>query len=307
MKIAKLALLVLGCTSTFSQVGINTETPDPSSALDIVSTDKGILIPRMTTAQRTAIASPATGLMVYDTTLRGFYGFDGTTWNQGVFSSGAWSLIGNAGTDPNVNFLGTTDNHPIVFKTNNAEAMVITNTGAVSIQGRDVGAPRLAVTRPIAGRSFPAIAAIVENNDGAAYPNNVIVSNAGNTGRVRGNYSFAPNAAGGNTGNSVAGISYVDVSGVNNDLTGLSFYVGTPTSQGDTTKDKLVIGTNGNIYIGYESSITTYPTSKLNVANGDVYLSSVDSGIVMKSPDGNCWKTTITSAGILQTLSITCP
>jgi len=49
-------------------IGINTNTPHTSSMLDIVSTDVGILIPRMTSTQRDAITSPADGLIVYNTT-----------------------------------------------------------------------------------------------------------------------------------------------------------------------------------------------------------------------------------------------
>ncbi len=64
-----------------NNVGINTNSPNPSAALDVSSTNQGILIPRMTTAQRTAIALPATGLMVYQTTApAGFYFFNGTAW-----------------------------------------------------------------------------------------------------------------------------------------------------------------------------------------------------------------------------------
>ncbi|MEZ4777838.1 MAG: hypothetical protein R2786_00450 [Flavobacteriaceae bacterium] len=64
-----------------AQVGINTTSPDPSSELDISSTDGGILIPRMTQANRNLIASPATGLMIYQTdNTSGFYYFDGSSW-----------------------------------------------------------------------------------------------------------------------------------------------------------------------------------------------------------------------------------
>ena len=50
---------VIAITSIQAQVGVGTSSPDASSALDISSTDKGLLIPRMTTAQRTAITTPA--------------------------------------------------------------------------------------------------------------------------------------------------------------------------------------------------------------------------------------------------------
>jgi len=59
-----LAAVVLNA-STYAQVGIGTTTPDASSALDITSTTKGLLIPRMTAAQRDAITSPAQGLIIF--------------------------------------------------------------------------------------------------------------------------------------------------------------------------------------------------------------------------------------------------
>lgn len=61
---------VLLSLATQAQVGINTSTPHASSALDIESTNKGVLLPRMTTVQKTSIVSPAPGLLVYDTNLK---------------------------------------------------------------------------------------------------------------------------------------------------------------------------------------------------------------------------------------------
>ena len=72
-----LAAVVLTAT-TYAQVGIGTTTPDASAALDITSTTKGLLIPRMTNAQRQAISSPVAGLMIYQTDqTAGFYFWDG--------------------------------------------------------------------------------------------------------------------------------------------------------------------------------------------------------------------------------------
>jgi hypothetical protein len=62
-------------------VGINTTTPDASSVLDVNSTEKGVLVPRMTQTQRTNITDPATGLLVYQTdNTDGFWYFDGDAW-----------------------------------------------------------------------------------------------------------------------------------------------------------------------------------------------------------------------------------
>ncbi|MBP7346387.1 MAG: tail fiber domain-containing protein [Sediminibacterium sp.] len=64
-----------------NNVGVNTTTPHASAALDVTSTDKGMLAPRMTAAQKTAIASPATGLLVFQTDgTPGFYYYNGTAW-----------------------------------------------------------------------------------------------------------------------------------------------------------------------------------------------------------------------------------
>jgi len=75
--------VVLCWFSSHGQVGINTdnEPPDPSAMLDVSSDSLGILIPRMTEAQRDAISSPATGLMIYQTDgTAGFYYYNGSDW-----------------------------------------------------------------------------------------------------------------------------------------------------------------------------------------------------------------------------------
>jgi len=74
------ALLISACT--YAQVGVGTTTPDASSMIDISSTNKGMLAPRMTTAQRVAIASPANGLLVYDTTENAFYFYKSSAWTK---------------------------------------------------------------------------------------------------------------------------------------------------------------------------------------------------------------------------------
>ena len=70
--------------TTFAQVGINTDNSDPdaSAMLDIKSTDKGMLVPRMTSTQRNAISSPATGLLVFDNTTGSFWFYNGSAWED---------------------------------------------------------------------------------------------------------------------------------------------------------------------------------------------------------------------------------
>ncbi len=68
--------------SSQAQVGIGNTNPDASSMLDITSTSKGLLLPRMTSAQRLAITTPANSLLVYDTTIKAYYYYDtvSSTW-----------------------------------------------------------------------------------------------------------------------------------------------------------------------------------------------------------------------------------
>ena len=66
-QIFTLLAAVLLTATTYAQVGIGTTTPDASSALDITSTTKGLLIPRMTAAERDVIPLPTQGLMIFCT------------------------------------------------------------------------------------------------------------------------------------------------------------------------------------------------------------------------------------------------
>jgi len=79
-KLLFIAAFIAASFTSIAQVGVGTTTPQ--SALDIVSTTSGILIPRMTTTQREAIPLPApvVGLQVYDTDLNSVYTYNGTNW-----------------------------------------------------------------------------------------------------------------------------------------------------------------------------------------------------------------------------------
>lgn len=77
-----LILVIVWYSNALPQVGIGTDNPGSSSMLDVTSTTKGLLIPRMNQVQRLAITTPAAGLLVYQTDVpTGFYYYDGGTWN----------------------------------------------------------------------------------------------------------------------------------------------------------------------------------------------------------------------------------
>ena len=83
-----LLAVVLLTASTYAQVGIGTTNPNASAALDITSTTKGLLMPRMTNVQRLAISNPAAGLQDFITDLDGgsFIFYDGTEWGTLSFT-----------------------------------------------------------------------------------------------------------------------------------------------------------------------------------------------------------------------------
>ena len=91
-------MMAINSLMVFGQVGIGTTTPDGSALLDIVSTSKGLLPPRLTTAQRNAIVNPAKGLIIYNTSLGCLQTNDGTT------TSPLWNCVsGSTVTSPSTN------------------------------------------------------------------------------------------------------------------------------------------------------------------------------------------------------------
>ncbi len=111
-------------------VGIGTPTPNSSAMLDVTSSTKGILIPRValtSTSSPLPLVSFVEGMMVYNTATAGsssinfvypgFYYCNGSKWVK--VSGNDWSLEGNFDTSPNTNYIGTADNVDVVFKRNN--------------------------------------------------------------------------------------------------------------------------------------------------------------------------------------------
>ncbi len=90
--------IILGNGS--ANVGIGTSSPSSTAILDLTSTTQGALMPRMTTTQRKAISSPATGLLVFDNTVDSFYVYNGTKWaniggNTGTTTTAQWTTSGS--------------------------------------------------------------------------------------------------------------------------------------------------------------------------------------------------------------------
>lgn len=91
-------ILIITSFNLAAQVAVTGDgsNADASAMLEVKSTDKGMLIPRMSAAERDLIGTPASGLLVYVTDDNNFYFFDGVSWKQ--FSGGSdgdWVVNGN--------------------------------------------------------------------------------------------------------------------------------------------------------------------------------------------------------------------
>jgi hypothetical protein len=109
----------------------------PKAALEVVSSNSGVLLPKLTTAQRNAIvtADLQNGLLLYNIDSSVYQFYNGSAWsNMGAAGSGSgWGTSGNTATNPAGNFIGTTDTERLVFKTGGIEQMTILSGGAVGI------------------------------------------------------------------------------------------------------------------------------------------------------------------------------
>lgn len=124
-----LLLFIAASLTSFSQVGIG--TTDPKAALDVVSTTQGFMMPRVTTAARTAmtVGTDQTSMQVYDTDTGSIWYYDGVTWQDAVSGTG----LQDADGDTKIQVEEVTDDDIIRFDTDGTERIRITKTGEVLI------------------------------------------------------------------------------------------------------------------------------------------------------------------------------
>ncbi|MDR1056273.1 MAG: hypothetical protein LBL90_10765 [Prevotellaceae bacterium] len=133
---------------------LNENIPDASNTQ--VNSTKGLLLPRVKLdvinslspaipGYTAGTADPAhTGLTVYNVNetspfVAGIYTWNGDKWVCIRDDAGAWKIGGNTGTDAAVNYLGTSDNQPLILKANNNEGLRISTSGNVGINTNNPG------------------------------------------------------------------------------------------------------------------------------------------------------------------------
>ena len=113
-----------------AQVAINTDgnAADASAMLEVTSDSKGILIPRLSTTQRTAISPVANGLLVFDTTTKSFWFYEGgaTSWKE-LISSNNNSQLSDSDGDTKIQVEEASDDDNIKFDLGGVEYFVMEN------------------------------------------------------------------------------------------------------------------------------------------------------------------------------------
>jgi trimeric autotransporter adhesin len=112
------------------KIGNNPTALNSNSLLELETTNKGLLLPRISLTSTNAFAplsAHIAGMTVYNTATvsditPGYYYNDGAKWVRLGASANSWNITGNAGTSSTTNFLGTTDNVPLSFRVNNINA-----------------------------------------------------------------------------------------------------------------------------------------------------------------------------------------
>ncbi|WP_308992007.1 tail fiber domain-containing protein [Mariniflexile litorale] len=302
----KTLLFALLCTYGINaQVGIGTTTPKASSVLDITSTNKGVLVPRISlssTSDNTTIASPTTSLLIYNNATvldvtPGYYYWGGSKWLRLITESkDAWNILGNSGTNSAVNFIGTTDNQDLVFKRNNVLAGKITNSntsfGISTLSSNTSGYSNTAIgstslSANTSGYSNTAIGGSSLSSNTVGRGNTAVGNhslNANETGILNtaiGEYSLLLNTSGGR--NTAVGKSSLHNNSIGADNTAIGYQ----SLQGNTTggfntamgENSLQLNTTGthNTAVGTEA-LSANTTGTHNTAIGYLSLKSNTTG-----------------------------
>jgi trimeric autotransporter adhesin len=291
-----LAYLFLNFQTNAQSLGINTDGSIPFSGamLDVKSSNKGMLIPRIAltgTNDNTSVPLRTESLLIYNTTSSsgpnavspGYYYWNVSAWvrliTSDYFAGSAWLTHGNAGTTQVSNFMGTTDNNSVIFKVNNQKAGHIgvqTNDGNV-FWGYQSGNNNTGYSN--VGIGIKAlfnntnISNLVAIGDSALFSNglNIVYSGEGVNNTAIGSKSLYANTQGtGNTANGYQSL-YSNTTGNFNTANGNFTLRNNIYGHGNTAIGSIALYVNTlgsvNTAIGY-STLIANTTGNSNIANG---------------------------------------
>jgi hypothetical protein len=136
--------LLIPCIYTVAQIGVNSDgsAPDNSAMLEVKATDRGLLLPRLSSASRDLLPSPATGLLIYNTTTNKFNFYNGSYWYQmetAFISSTTGTLSPGGGVSINASPNIYPDNSAILDVNNPTRGILIPRTTTSSITSPATG------------------------------------------------------------------------------------------------------------------------------------------------------------------------
>ncbi len=247
-----LACFILTGECFAQSIAINTDGSQPSASamLDIKNANKGLLIPRISLVSETdvsTIASPITSLLVFNNNGalpdgQGFYFWNGSKWSKlattNTLTNFSWGTSGNAATDPLTNFVGTTDNKPLVFKTNNILSGKIEPASNGVFLGQKAGSANTGSNNSFFGNTAGQGNTSGDNNT-AAGNSSLSLNTTGFQNTAIGSFALDSNTAGEN--NTAIGVSAMrsNTTKPNNTVIGVRAFF---SQKGGFTGDNVAIG-----------------------------------------------------------------
>ena len=246
-------LFLLLSTISVAQKGVGTNNPNAAAALDITSTNKGFLKPRMTSTQRLLIASPIVGLEVFDTTTLTTWYHNGTIWvNSGAATTADLRIVGtdshitsDAGVGSNGTSAGTGANNILIGKesgkglTNQSNNVFIGNLtgGGTTVNSVFVGHQAGNLNSGTLNTFLGYQTGLVNTSGGS---NTFIGSGAGTANATGANNVYIGQGAGANTVNAsnvfIGSNAGLNATGANN------VYIGTSSGLNATNSGTVFIG-----------------------------------------------------------------